>query len=223
MSQTHDTRCPLCGGAPTHYLTDSRREYWQCGNCALVFVPRRYHLDPAAEKAIYDRHENTLDDPGYRRFLSRMAEPLLDRLAVPGRGLDFGCGPAPLLARMFEDAGHRMALYDCYYAPDATALQGPYDFITATETIEHLAAPATVFARWVKMLAPGGWLGVMTKRVIDRDAFASWHYKNDSTHVAFFSEATFTWLARRYRLELEIVGPDVVLMRKASKPHETGA
>jgi 2-polyprenyl-3-methyl-5-hydroxy-6-metoxy-1,4-benzoquinol methylase len=205
------------------YLSDRHRDYRQCPACGLVFVPAHQHLDAAAEKAIYDRHENSLDDAGYRRFLSRMAAPLLARLERPSLGLDFGCGPAPLLARMLEAAGHEVARYDLYYRPDEAVLEARYDFITATETIEHLAAPGSTFARWVSMLVPGGWLGIMTKRVIDREAFAHWHYKNDLTHIAFFSDATFSFLARRHALLLDIVDKDVVLFRKPPKPHESQA
>ncbi len=216
--------CPLCANAGTEpYLSDRHRDYLQCPACDLVFVPAHQHLDAAAEKAIYDRHENRLDDPGYRRFLSRMATPLLARLDRPSRGLDFGCGPAPLLARMLEAAGHEVARYDLYYHPDEAVLEATYDFVAATETIEHLATPGATFRRWVSMLAPGGWLGIMTKRVIDREAFARWHYKNDLTHIAFFSEATFAFLARRHALQLDIVDRDVVLFRKPPIPYESQA
>ena len=47
-------------------------------------------------------------------------------------------------------------------------------------------------------LAPGGWLGIMTKRVRDQEAFRSWHYIDDPTHIAYFSEATFRWLTERW-------------------------
>jgi len=54
----------------------------------------------------------------------------------------------------------------------------------------------------------------MTKMVIDVEAFATWHYKNDLTHVIFFSHATFEYLAERDKLELEFVGKDIILLRK---------
>lgn len=217
-----DPDCPLCGHAgSTPYFRDRRRAYRQCPACALVFVPARFHLAAADEKALYDLHENAVDDPGYRRFLSRLAEPMLARLVAPARGLDFGCGPAPLLAELFREAGHDMAVYDLYYADHPAVLAGTYDFITSSETIEHLARPGEVFARWLDLLAPGGRLGIMTKRVIGREAFARWHYRNDPTHIAFFSTATFEFLARVHGLELEVVGHDVVIFR--TSPYETGA
>jgi hypothetical protein len=54
----------------------------------------------------------------------------------------------------------------------------------------------------------------MTKPAVDEDAFRTWHYKNDLTHVCFFSPPTFTWLARQWNAELTFAGNDVVLFQK---------
>ncbi len=177
-------------------------------------MPPAFHLPPAREKAEYDRHENTPDDPGYRRFLSRLALPLLQCLPPQASGLDFGCGPGPALAAMLEERGCRVALYDVFYRPDASALRGRYDFITATEVLEHLHRPGEELARLWRLLRPGGVLGVMTKRVIGQEAFLRWHYRNDPTHVAFFSEATFAWWAARYGARLAFPGADTALLFK---------
>ena len=64
------------------------------------------------------------------------------------------------------------------------------------------------------MLKPGGWLGIMTKRVIDQEAFSRWHYKNDPTQITFFSDQSFRWIAAQYGLALSIVDQDVVLLQK---------
>jgi methyltransferase family protein len=205
--------CPLCGGEhniPFH--TDRRRSYLRCGVCALVFVPPRYYLLPHAERAEYDLHQNEVYDPGYRAFLSRLAEPLLERLAPGARGLDFGCGPGPALASMLREGGFEVSLYDIFYAPDPVALNARYDFICATEVVEHLHKPGLELARLWSLLLPGGWLGIMTKLVRDRQAFASWHYKRDPTHVCFFSEQTWRWWAREVGAKLCIIGADVILL-----------
>ncbi|TLF51960.1 class I SAM-dependent methyltransferase [Halomonas urmiana] len=207
--------CPLCaslGTAPFH--RDVRRDYQRCGRCALVFVPPAQRLGPAAERAVYDQHENSPDDPGYRRFLSRLFDPLSARLAPGVRGLDFGAGPGPTLSVMFEEAGHPTAIYDPFYAPDASVLERRYAFITATEVVEHLFAPGEQLARLVDRLEPGGWLGLMTKRVTSPEAFAGWHYILDPTHVCFFSEATFAWFARRHDLRVQFPADDVVLLQR---------
>lgn len=207
--------CPLCaesGARPFH--RDRRREYLRCRECALVFVPRAYYLAREQERAEYDLHRNELDDPGYRAFLSRLARPLQARLPVGAHGLDFGCGPGPALAAMLRESGLEVKLFDPYYYPDRAALQGQYQFITATEVVEHLHHPGRELARLWELLLPGGYLGVMTKLVIDAQAFANWHYKNDPTHVCFFSVATWVWWADSVGAALERVAADAVLLHK---------
>ena len=137
------------------------------------------------------------------------------RLSSGSQGLDFGSGPGPTLSLMFEEAGHTVALYDYFYANDTSALELQYDFITASEVVEHLHQPKHALDRLWSILKPGGTLGIMTKRVLNREAFAKWHYKNDLTHVCFFSEATFHWLAEQWQAELTIEGNDVVLLKKS--------
>ncbi|WP_439331990.1 class I SAM-dependent methyltransferase [Pseudoalteromonas caenipelagi] len=202
----------------SHYHQDKFRHYWQCNQCGLVFVDESERLTPQQEKAIYDSHENDLFDLGYRRFLSRVSEPLLERLKKPSNGLDFGCGPGPLLAQMLTEAGHRMALYDLYYANQPEVLTGQYDFITCTEVIEHIAQPQTVLTQLFSLLKPGAPLVLMTKLVIDKARFSAWHYKNDLTHIAFFSRKTFAYVAKIYDSEVEFIGNDVIILTKPEVP-----
>lgn len=207
--------CPLCHSDDNaFYCQDKKRLYHQCQQCELVFVPPEFYLTPEQEKAEYDKHENALDDAGYLQFLSRVSDPLVARLPAGSNGLDFGCGPAPALAKLLSNAGMSMAVYDLYYHPDQGPLQQQYQFVTATEVIEHLADPKTLFEQWLAMLQPNGVLAIMTKRVIDAVRFKSWHYKNDPTHICFYSEATFQFLAKHYRLSLEVVNNDIVFFTK---------
>jgi len=166
------------------------------------------------ERAVYQLHNNDPDDAGYRRFLSKLAAPMIARLPEGAAGLDFGCGPGPALAKIFEEAGFSVALYDLYFYPESSMLEQRYDFITCTEVVEHLFEPAKVFAQFDRLLKPGGLLGVMTCFQTDDDRFDNWHYRRDPTHVVFYREATFEWLADRYGWQLEVPAKDVVLLRK---------
>lgn len=210
--------CPLCRDEACAPFYHDRRDYFECGTCRLVFVPKSQLLDRDAEKRHYDLHENSPDDPGYRRFLSRLFNPLSERLQRPSSGLDFGSGPGPTLSVMFEEAGHQMAIYDPFYTPDQTVFDQSYDFITTSEVVEHLHQPGIELDRLWNRLRPGGLLGIMTKRVRDAAAFARWHYKDDPTHVCFYSIATFEWLAERWGASLTVAGDDVVLFVKAANP-----
>lgn len=188
----------------------------RCEICSLVFVPEGFHLDREAEKAVYDQHENSPDDPRYREFLSRLFDPLVERLTPGSNGLDFGAGPGPTLSVMLDEAGFAMSIYDPFYAPNEKVFDSTYKFITATEVVEHLHHPGRELDRLWNLLKPGGWLGIMTKRVRDQKAFSTWHYKNDPTHVCFYALETFEWLARLWNAELLVAGDDVVLLQKSS-------
>ncbi|WP_455220220.1 class I SAM-dependent methyltransferase [Kaarinaea lacus] len=215
-----DQACPLCNSNDLFVFHNeskpgaSGREYLRCNQCALVFVPSYQFISPEQEKAEYDLHQNHPGDQGYRRFLGRLFVPLNEKLKPGVCGLDFGSGPGPTLSLMFEEAGYAMKIYDAFYADDTVVLQQPYDFITATETVEHLHHPRRELDRLWTILKPGGYLGIMTKLVIDRDAFANWHYKNDLTHVCFFSTDTFHWLSALWNAKVEFVGSDVILLQK---------
>jgi len=177
-------------------------------------VPSSQFLSPKAERTEYDKHQNSPDDAGYRKFLSRLFTPLDNRLRPSSHGLDFGSGPGPTLSLMFEEAGHHVALFDPFYAPEKHTLHRQYDFITASEVVEHLQAPATEFALLWSILKPGGWLGIMTKLALNRAAFSRWHYKSDPTHICFYSTKTMDWLARQWQAEILQVDKDVFLFQK---------
>ena len=179
-----------------------------------MFVPSSQHLSDSGEKARYDLHRNSAEDAGYRAFLNRLFVPLQQRLAPGSSGLDFGSGPGPVLPLMVTAAGHSMAIFDRFYEPVPARLDEQYDFITATEVLEHLRLPKQDLDRLWNCLKQGGWLGIMTRPVVDRERFPGWHYKNDRTHICFFSRETFLWLARRWAAEAFFVDPDVVLFHK---------
>lgn len=193
---------------------DKGRDYYRCSSCGLTFVPPEQYLEADAEKAEYDLHINSPDDAGYRRFLGRILGPMCDGLDPGSFGLDFGCGPGPTLSLMFEEAGHHMALYDPFYANNRSALKGSYDFIVATEVVEHLHRPMEELDRLWDCLKVGGRLGIMTKLALDEAAFSKWHYKNDATHVCFFSVKTARWLAHRWQAKLDFAEKDVFIYNK---------
>jgi cyclopropane fatty-acyl-phospholipid synthase-like methyltransferase len=176
-----------------------------------VFVPPEFQLDAATEQARYDQHQNDPDDPGYRRFLAKLADPLLARIAPGATGLDFGSGPGPTLGPMLREAGMRVFLYDIFYAPDPAVWTRRYDFITASEVIEHLAHPRTELDRLFSALVPGGTLAVMTRWVEARDPFVRSRYIRDPTHLCFYSPTTCRWIARHWGVALELPAPDVAL------------
>ncbi|MFV8571602.1 class I SAM-dependent methyltransferase [Marinobacter sp. SBS5] len=207
--------CPVCELAELETFREiERKRYLRCGNCKATVMAPECRLTPDEERAVYHLHDNDPDDAGYRRFLSKLADPMMAILPEGAAGLDFGCGPGPALARMFEEAGFSVALYDLFFYPELSVLEKRYDFVTCTEVVEHLFEPARVFAQFDQFLKPGGVLGIMTCFQTDDDRFDNWHYRRDPTHVVFYREDTFEWLAGHYGWQLEVPAKDVVLLRK---------
>lgn len=207
--------CPLCeASAATLFMEVEGRHYWRCAHCMATF------LDPAqlpgreTERAEYALHQNDVDDAHYRRFLGRLAQPLLESLPTPRSGLDYGCGPGPALASMMREAGHEMAVFDPVFFDDPDVLSQPYDFITCTEVVEHFHRPAEEFRKLDRLLRPGGCLAIMTNFQTDDARFANWHYRRDPTHVVFYRQETFRQLANIHGWRCIFPTDNVVLLYK---------
>ncbi len=210
--------CPLCSSTYHNlFAQDTRRIYRQCTTCKTVFVPPQYFLSSDEERERYDLHTNSPDDTAYRKFLQRMLLPMHERIPKKSFGLDFGSGPGPTLSLMFEEYGHTMQIYDCFYAPDEKVFSRRYDFISATEVVEHLHRPLVELDRLWRLLKPGGYLGIMTSRYDTVEAFDRWHYKLDPTHILFFSTESFRWLCKRWHALLELIDNDIVILRKRAE------
>jgi len=207
--------CPLCKTEKVgEFFHDKRRDYMRCHVCFLIFVPPWQFVSAEEEKNRYDLHRNSPEDQGYRSFLNRIFIPMQKCLKPESCGLDFGSGPQPTLSVMFEEAGHSMTIFDFFYENVPSVLEKQYDFITATEVVEHLHNPREELEKLWACLKHGGRLGIMTKLVPDLDVFSCWHYKNDATHVCFFSLATFQWLALQWDADMTFADKDVVLFHK---------
>lgn len=207
--------CPVCRTAQAqHFLQIDGRDYWRCMGCAARFLDPRQHPSPEQESSEYEKHRNDTADARYRRFLNRLAEPLLERLQRRSQGLDYGCGPGPVLAEMLREHSHQVALYDPFFQPEPGSLRRRYDFITCTETAEHFHRPAEEFDRLGALLRPGGWLALMTCFQTDDCRFAGWHYRRDPTHVVFYREDTLRHIAAERGWSCIIPTKDVALMRR---------
>jgi hypothetical protein len=207
--------CPLCGSPEVRPFAHAHaRHYFECTTCSLIHMAPGQRPGPEAERAHYGTHENDPADPGYRAFLHRLADPLLERLPAGAEGLDYGSGPGPTLSLMLEELGLRMSIYDPFFARDPAALARTYDFVTCTETAEHFFFPGAELQRLDGLLRPGGWLALMTEIYDDARSFAQWRYARDPTHVCFYRRQTLEWIAARFRWVLECPHPNVALFRK---------
>ena len=207
--------CNICrSDAASSFKTLDNKTYWSCKFCGCKYLDQSYFIDSVEEEQRYLEHNNDIKDKEYRAFLSRLADPLKEKIPPGSNGLDFGCGTGPALADMLTQDGFKVALYDPFFFPDDGALSKQYDFITCTETVEHFYDPFKEFNTINDLLKPGGWLGVMTSFLTSDEMFENWYYRRDPTHVTFYCEKTFQVIASQRNWKCEIHSKDVVLLQK---------
>lgn len=224
--------CPLCGTAALRdrALAFGRR-FRECPRCHLLSMHPADHPSPEDEARRYRLHRNDPEDPGYRAFLRRLLDPALEHLRPGARGLDYGCGPEPLLASMARADGLTCDSFDPHFHPHPPA--PPYDFVLASEVFEHFREPGAEIARVTALLVSadphhagisprsrdprdgGGLLAVMTLHWRDDEDLSRWHYLSDPTHVSVYRAETFAWIAADCGLVVEWAdGERVVLLRR---------
>ena len=210
--------CIVCNNQSAEsFQTADTKTYWKCGYCLAKFLDPGLYIEVGIEKERYLEHDNRIDDEAYRSFLSRLANPLQKKLSVDDTGLDFGCGHGPALADMLQAEGFKIDLYDPFFFPDKKVFTKKYNFITCTETAEHFHHPFQEFNALDNLLAPGGWLGIMTCFLTTDEAFESWYYRRDPTHVTFYCEKTFEVIASQRNWQYEFPSKDIVLLQKPNE------
>lgn len=195
--------CPLCAEKDTHpYTFDAlNRQLYRCPKCYGVFVHFTHYHSREVEKKRYLKHENSANNKGYLRFLFRALNPALQFLNQDMKGLDFGSGEKPVLAHILNKKGFRCDVYDLYFHPEIP--KNKYDFIFSTETFEHFSSPDKELRVIYELLKTSGLLVTMTSTYNESTNFQTWHYAKDFTHLFFYHEKTFDYVASTFQYSIE--------------------
>ncbi|UPT76736.1 class I SAM-dependent methyltransferase [Sulfurovum sp. XGS-02] len=211
--------CHICDKptAPFHHeKTDIT--YYYCEACQYIFKSPECYQDLGTQEERYNLHENDENDAGYQAYFQRFLDFILPLVTnKPKTALDFGCGRSSLLASMLTKEGIACDYYDPIYHPDRLKEKKKYDLIVSTEVFEHLHQPREVFESLLERLEEGGYLALQTQfHPNDIEAFKTWYYHQDPTHIVFFTAQTFRVLCKKYGVEcIADNGKNMVLMRKA--------
>ncbi len=182
-------------------ILKNARIFYHCELCGFISLDPSFFLSEIDEKARYDLHENSLENSGYLKLLSDFIEITIKPYAVY-KILDYGSGPNPVLAKLLKEDKYDVDIYDPYYVPmDLTKLP-QYDLIVSTETFEHFQDPLKELRLITSLLKPRGYLAVMTSFACPYEDFKAWRYKDDATHIAFYSMQTFKKLAELFAMEI---------------------
>lgn len=191
--------CPLCSSAHLNeFETVAGIIYLQCVICKSVLKHPSNYPSRDAEKKRYLLHNNDISDEGYKSFVQPIVQAILKAQPKAAVGLDFGAGTGPVIAQILKSEGYDISLYDPFFYRKKEVLNSTYDFIICCEVIEHFHNPATEFALLRKLLKPGGSLFCMTHLLTDKEDFKNWYYKNDPTHVIFYSKENIQWIKSNF-------------------------
>jgi SAM-dependent methyltransferase len=198
-------KCPLCESLADYFCSvgEENRAYYKCGNCHAVFLHPENYIDFSSEKSRYETHNNDVTDKRYQQFVSPITDAVQSQFPLSAKGLDYGCGTGPVASVVLEDSGFRnIALYDPFFEPHHHYLTKTYDFIICCEVMEHFFNPKEEFLRLRNLLEPSGKLYCKTsilKTEFDEDYFQNWWYKNDPTHVFFYTKKTLEYIADTFK------------------------
>ena len=158
-------------------------------------------------------HDRALLRPRSKRMLRAELERK-GKKADMARGLDFGSGPYPMMAELMAERGFILELYDPIFAPRnrQDLLATAFDYVLCCETAEHFYRPFEEFELMTKLLAPDGIIAIMTSLRRPDSSIANWHYAQDETHVALYSEKTMYWIARRFNLRIRYPANGVIFL-----------
>lgn len=196
-------QCRLClADVRTPYFSGGKREFFQCQTCGLVQVNPTQIVSAEVEEARYRTHNNSLEDARYLTYLAPLVELVSKYTATEAVGLDFGCGAVTGLEFLLGQQGRKMDSYDLFFRPQQDMLKNRYDYLVCSETVEHFRTPRSEFELFAKLIKPGGKLFLQTSFFPGVDAFSNWHYQRDFTHISFYSEQTFQWVATEHRWQI---------------------
>ena len=190
--------CPLCQSQSQPFSETHQRIYYRCTVCYGIFLDPSFLLSEEKEKERYQLHQNDVDDEGYQNFVSPLVDAVLNTFEADDLGLDFGSGTNSVITSLLRKKGYNIETYDPFFDPNTDALEHTYDYIVSCEVIEHFYQPSKEFARLYSLLKPGGILFCKTNLYSSSINFESWWYKNDATHVFFYSEKTVQWIKKHF-------------------------
>lgn len=207
--------CPLCLKSDLYKVPDDEKHLF-CQHCYLIHLKSIFRKDPETEKNRYLKHQNDINDLNYTAFLLKAFDAIKPHISPQMNGLDFGCGPNPVLPQLLDQKGYTCAYYDPFFFPQVP--DKIYDYIFAVECFEHFYEPFKEIRYINELIRADGIICIMTERWISFEHFKDWHYKRDFTHVSFFHEKTFNFICDAFGMEL-IFKDDkriVVLLKQGS-------
>ncbi len=228
-------QCPFCENINLIEEIIANKRYFQClqDGCGGFFVHSDSFNTHAEQKKRYLLHTNTLEKKeesnGYRLYLEKFISIVLDYEKNSERGtnihalFDYGSGPYPALVMILKEYNMKFVFkndvqvkhWDPFFYPNGDFFEHGADIVFCLEVIEHFENASEGFEGLAKACAPGGLIAIQTQLAPKSfDEFKRWWYKDDFTHVSFYTLNSIEECAKRVGLVLESEKNGVVFLRK---------
>ncbi len=229
--------CPFCGNSNIIEFVNIRR-FLYCSvsgeqGCGGFFVHKESFDCESKQRERYLLHSNELgprsDANGYRAYLNKFLETVFSyERETQGafnikKLFDYGSGPYPALVELLNEQNQKFAFvddvkikhWDPFFYPSGTFFEGGADIVFCLEVVEHFEKPQEGFDGLAKAAAKNGLIAIKTQIAPQSiDEFNKWWYKEDSTHVSFYSHISIEECAKKAGLLFEAEKDKVIFLRK---------
>ncbi len=195
--------CGLCGSPETDLWKTADKKYVFCRRCGFVQALKEYFPSPDEERERYLKHNNSVSDSGYVKYLESFIDSAVTPYIEMGSDiLDFGSGPSPVLSELLNLRGYGTVSYDPYFSDTDSWRKRTFGGVVSLEVFEHMSSPVRELKDITSVLETGGYLVIGTAlHPEDKSFFDRWWYKDDFTHISFYSEKTFRIIAEMFGLK----------------------
>ncbi len=235
-------QCPFCNNDSFIEENIQNKRYLQCVpsnsnvGCGGFFLYPDFFAQLNEQKERYMLHTNSLgaksETNGYRKYLEKFLATVLDyekTKVLNGevrRLFDYGSGPSPALVELLGEYSRDLAFvneveikhWDPFFYPEGDFFSNGADIVFCLEVIEHFENPIEGFQGLARACSYGGLVAVKTMIAPSTfEQFAKWWYKDDFTHVSFYTNESVEHCARRVGLIFEKELDGVLFLRKNIK------
>lgn len=196
--------CKICLSATREIKDREKRVFYYCDYCKYISLSPDFYLTVEQEKERYLKHNNSFLNSDYVSYIKSIVDNELSIFLASGKNiLDFGCGKDPVAAKILTDMRCNVEIYDKIFYPDNSFLSKKYDVIILIEVLEHIAEPMKTLFELSKILKEDGIIFIKTLfHPSDDKLFYNWWYKEDKTHISFFTVETIKIVAEKLNLSL---------------------
>jgi 2-polyprenyl-3-methyl-5-hydroxy-6-metoxy-1,4-benzoquinol methylase len=204
--------CRLCQN-PSQIIFEDVRPFYACNVCGLIFSDCLLSAEEV-EKHYKDQYQNEWDWGNEAEVFVLWLKNF--RGTAPSLSLsilDYGSGGG-LLAEALRKVGFKVDCYEPMLHGDFNreSYSEAYDIIILNEVIEHLEDINKTLDIVYNVLADNGVVFIktnLTDKLINnplnfQKLFKGWWYKDDPTHISFFSFLTIEYICKDRGRRLEV-------------------